>query len=86
MSFSFWLTAWESCEPAVLHYSRSTIEGDPIRTVLYVVPGSPCTVKRFFDTSEDAFAADPGVVELTCTALEAAETCPWLVESGCTPD
>jgi hypothetical protein len=81
------LDAWSTCTPARLSIFYTTIEGDPITSVFYVLPTEDgCGIVRFFDNSQDAYSGDQGITRSTCSSLEPANNCPWLAEDDCTLD
>ncbi len=81
--------ALADCTPSEATIVRPTIEGDPITTTYFVVPGaSACEVVRFTDTTQDAFG-DGEMLRERCDGVEVVDTdptCPMVEATECRPE
>jgi hypothetical protein len=79
------LDAWASCQPARAWLTQPTVEGDPIKTVVFVETGGTdlCQAVVFTDTTEDDFGPQQ-LTKRTCSSLKANPACGnWPVEGSC---
>jgi hypothetical protein len=80
--------AWATCTASRYEQHQTTIEGDPIRIVLFVYPqGVNCSVVQFVDATQDAFGSGE-IEQSTCDGLvtSPAGTCPSAGGDGCIAD
>jgi hypothetical protein len=76
--------AWAACEARVGSWTQTTVEGDPIHSLVVPVPdGDGCQLAVFIDTREDAYGS-PSVLVQRCSGLTREEAaCPPIDVDGC---